>query len=152
MSTLNDVCSLTCSIADIVMACYNVSSQFQGVTYTTWRVLRKDESGIFIEIEFFDIAVNNGQSLIMFALLGLNPQEVIVPTVRLLKSKWFVYNSFGKNDGGNKIHYLIFILHRFNDISITSIYLCLRNDNNLTLQVSHRHSRPSANWGAEFRD
>ncbi|CAH2039699.1 unnamed protein product, partial [Iphiclides podalirius] len=71
----------------VLVIAYNLA-MFIGVTYTAWRVLRKDESGIFIEIEFFDIAVNNGQPLVMFVLFGLNPQEIIVPVVRFLKNKW----------------------------------------------------------------
>ncbi|XP_068618309.1 lysosomal cholesterol signaling protein isoform X2 [Battus philenor] len=71
----------------VLIIAYSLS-MFIGITYTTWRVLRKDESGVFIEIEFFDIAVNNGQSLIMFALFGLNPQEIFVPFLRFLKNKW----------------------------------------------------------------
>ncbi|CAK1586256.1 unnamed protein product [Parnassius mnemosyne] len=71
----------------VLIIAYNLS-MFIGVTYITWRVLRKDESGVFIEIEFFDIAVNNGQALIMFVLFGLNPQEILLPAIRFLKNRW----------------------------------------------------------------
>ncbi|XP_013172456.1 PREDICTED: integral membrane protein GPR155 isoform X2 [Papilio xuthus] len=71
----------------VLIIAYNLT-MFIGVTYTGWRVLRKDESGVYIEIAFFDIAANSGQALIMFALFGLNPQEILLPTLRFIKNKW----------------------------------------------------------------
>ena len=61
---------------------------FQGITYTTWRMMLKDESGVFIEIEFLDIVANYGQALVMFILFGLDPEEILIPAVRFLKNKW----------------------------------------------------------------
>ncbi|KAJ0178353.1 hypothetical protein K1T71_006176 [Dendrolimus kikuchii] len=63
-------------------------TMFIGLTYTTWRMMLKDESGVFVEIEFLDIAANYGQALVMFILFGLDPDEVIIPSIRYLKSKW----------------------------------------------------------------
>ncbi|KAI5645450.1 membrane transport protein domain-containing protein [Phthorimaea operculella] len=62
-------------------------SMFIGITYTTWKVLKKDESGTFVEIEFFDIAANYGQALLMFILFGLDPEEIFRPLVRSIKRK-----------------------------------------------------------------
>ncbi|KAJ2944304.1 hypothetical protein O0L34_g18290 [Tuta absoluta] len=62
-------------------------SMFIGITYTTWKVLKKDESGTFVEIEFFDIAANYGQALLMFILFGLDPEEIFRPLVRIIKRK-----------------------------------------------------------------
>ncbi|XP_063363729.1 lysosomal cholesterol signaling protein [Cydia amplana] len=63
-------------------------AMFIGITYTTWRMMQKDESGVFIEIEFLDIAITYGQALIMFVLFGLDPEEMIIPAVRYFKKKW----------------------------------------------------------------
>lgn len=62
----------------------------QGITYTAWRMMSKDESGLFIEIEFLDIAANYGQALVMLILFGLDPEEILVPAVRYIKQKWWV--------------------------------------------------------------
>ncbi|XP_038206284.1 integral membrane protein GPR155 isoform X2 [Zerene cesonia] len=61
---------------------------FIGVTFTSWRVMRKDESGVFIEIQFLDTAAVYGQALIMFVLFGLDPEEIFIPAVRFFKKKW----------------------------------------------------------------
>ncbi|KAG6442239.1 integral membrane protein GPR155 [Manduca sexta] len=66
---------------------YNLS-MFIGITYTTWRMMLKDESGVFVEIEFLDIVANYGQALVIFVLFGLDPGEILVPTIRYLKTKW----------------------------------------------------------------
>ncbi|XP_053606460.1 lysosomal cholesterol signaling protein isoform X2 [Plodia interpunctella] len=63
-------------------------SMFIGITYTTWRMMLKDESGVFIEIEFLDIVANYGQGLVLFVLFGLDPEEILVPTVRYIKKIW----------------------------------------------------------------
>ncbi|XP_045495860.1 integral membrane protein GPR155 isoform X2 [Colias croceus] len=61
---------------------------FIGVTFTSWRVMRKDESGVFIEIQFLDTAAVYGQALIMFVLFGLDTEEIFIPAVRFFKKKW----------------------------------------------------------------
>lgn len=63
-------------------------TMFIGITYTSWRMMLKDESGVFVEIEFLDIAANYGQALVMFILFGIDPEEVVVPAIRYLKTKW----------------------------------------------------------------
>lgn len=64
-------------------------SMFIGITYTTWSMVIKDESGVFVEIQFLDIVANYGQSLVMFILFGLDPEEIIIPSVKFLKNKWY---------------------------------------------------------------
>ncbi|KAL0872024.1 hypothetical protein ABMA27_004461 [Loxostege sticticalis] len=63
-------------------------SMFIGITYTTWRMMMRDESGVFIEVEFLDIAANYGQALVMFVLFGLDPDELLIPAIRYFKQKW----------------------------------------------------------------
>ncbi|CAH2091241.1 unnamed protein product [Euphydryas editha] len=62
---------------------------FLGLTLTAWKVMNKDEAGIFIEIEFLDTAFSNGQALVMFVLFGLDPEEIFIPLIRYLKRKWY---------------------------------------------------------------
>ncbi|XP_046968648.1 integral membrane protein GPR155 isoform X1 [Vanessa cardui] len=61
---------------------------FLGLTLTAWKMMRKDQSGVFIEIEFLDTAASNGQALIMFILFGLDPEEIFIPVIRYIKGKW----------------------------------------------------------------
>nr|XP_032520391.1 integral membrane protein GPR155 isoform X1 [Danaus plexippus plexippus] len=61
---------------------------FLGLTYTTWKIMRKNQAGVFIEIEFLDTTASNGQALIMFILFGLDPEEIIIPAIRFFKKKW----------------------------------------------------------------
>ncbi|XP_041986213.1 integral membrane protein GPR155 [Aricia agestis] len=62
---------------------------FIGLTFTAWRMMRKDESGVFIEIQFLDTAATYGQALLMFVLFGLDPQELVLPVVRYFKTQWY---------------------------------------------------------------
>ncbi|XP_047503609.1 integral membrane protein GPR155 isoform X1 [Pieris napi] len=71
----------------VLLIAYNLT-MFIGVTFTTWRVLRKDQAGVFIEIQFLDTAAVYGQALVMFALFGLDPEEIFIPAVRYFKKKW----------------------------------------------------------------
>ncbi|CAK1556192.1 unnamed protein product [Leptosia nina] len=71
----------------VLIIAYSLT-MFIGVTYTTWRVLRKDQAGVFIEIQFLDTAAVYGQALLMFALFGLDPEEIFIPAVRYFKKKW----------------------------------------------------------------
>lgn len=48
----------------------------------------KDESGVFIEIQVLDIAATYGQALVVLILFGLDPEEILVPAIRLIKKKW----------------------------------------------------------------
>ncbi|XP_028179036.1 integral membrane protein GPR155 isoform X1 [Ostrinia furnacalis] len=71
----------------VLIIAYSLS-MFIGITYTTWRMMMRDESGVFIEIEFLDIAANYGQALVMFVLFGLDPEELLIPAIRFFKNKW----------------------------------------------------------------
>ncbi|KAH9637151.1 hypothetical protein HF086_016173 [Spodoptera exigua] len=81
-----------------------------GITYTTWRMMLKDESGVFVEIEFLDIVANYGQALVMFILFGLDPEEILIPTIRFLKTKWY---------GGDTV-----VLPSIEDLSFETKHVC----------------------------
>ncbi|XP_073947266.1 integral membrane protein GPR155 homolog anchor isoform X2 [Choristoneura fumiferana] len=63
-------------------------TMFISITYTTWQMMRSDESGVFVEIEFLDIAATYGQALVIFVLFGLDPEEMLIPAVRYFKKQW----------------------------------------------------------------
>ncbi|XP_013140248.1 PREDICTED: integral membrane protein GPR155 [Papilio polytes] len=71
----------------VLVIAYNLT-MFIGVTYTGWRVLRKEESGVYIEIAFLDVAARAGQPLLLCALFGLRPQEILLPTLTYIRNKW----------------------------------------------------------------
>ncbi|XP_026731598.1 integral membrane protein GPR155 [Trichoplusia ni] len=85
-------------------------SMFIGITYTTWRMMLRDESGLFVEIQFLDIVANYGQALVMFILFGLDPEEVLIPAVRFLKTKWY---------GGDTV-----VLPSVEDLSFETKHVC----------------------------
>ncbi|XP_075978683.1 integral membrane protein GPR155 homolog anchor [Anticarsia gemmatalis] len=85
-------------------------SMFIGITYTTWSMMARDESGVFVEIQFLDIVANYGQALVMFILFGLDPEEILIPSVRFLKNKWY---------GGDTV-----ILPAIEDLSFETKHVC----------------------------
>lgn len=76
-------------LAHTVLIIVYTLCMFIGMTYTTWSMMMEDESGVFVEIEFLDIVANYGQGLIMFAIFGLNPEEIIIPAIRFIKKKLY---------------------------------------------------------------
>ncbi|PZC84267.1 hypothetical protein B5X24_HaOG205462 [Helicoverpa armigera] len=85
-------------------------SMFIGITYTTWRMMLKDESGVFVEIEFLDIVASYGQALVMFILFGLDPEEIFIPAIRFVKNKWY---------GGDTV-----VLPAVEDLSFETKHVC----------------------------
>ncbi|XP_072947247.1 lysosomal cholesterol signaling protein isoform X2 [Epargyreus clarus] len=75
------------------LAIAHILMMFISIPYTTWKVMRKDEAGVFIEIQFLDTAATSGQALVMFVLFGLNADELVMPAFTYLKNKWYGTNS-----------------------------------------------------------
>ncbi|CAH0729667.1 unnamed protein product, partial [Brenthis ino] len=71
----------------VLIIAYSLA-MFLDLTYMAWKILRKDQAGVFIEIQFLDTAASCGQTLIMFILFGLDPDEIIIPAIRYFKNKW----------------------------------------------------------------
>ncbi|XP_039755608.1 integral membrane protein GPR155 isoform X2 [Pararge aegeria] len=67
-----------------------VLMMFLDLTYTGWKIMRKDESGVFIEIEYLNTIAIYGQALVVLILFGIDPDEVLMPIVRCLRMNWFV--------------------------------------------------------------
>jgi hypothetical protein len=54
----------------------------QGIALSIWTLVMEEMSGIYVELAFLDASLNFGQSLIVFAVFGLDPKCVIQPLVR----------------------------------------------------------------------
>ncbi|VVC90882.1 unnamed protein product [Leptidea sinapis] len=93
----------------VLIIAYSLT-MFIGVALTMWRVLRKDESGVFIELQFLDTAVLYGQPLVMLVLFGLNPDEILIPAVRYFQRKWH---------GGDSV-----VLPHVEDLSFETKHVC----------------------------
>lgn len=48
----------------------------------------EEVSGIYIELRFLDLTLNYGQSLILLAIFGIDPQEVILPAINFWRRIW----------------------------------------------------------------
>ncbi|PNF32094.1 Integral membrane protein GPR155 [Cryptotermes secundus] len=62
----------------ILLAC----SMFVGIALSVWTLVMEEMSGIYVELAFLDASFNFGQSLIVFAIFGLDPKCVIQPLVK----------------------------------------------------------------------
>lgn len=49
-------------------------------------------SGIYIELSFLDATLNFGQSIIIFAIFGLDTQEIWLPLVKYWRKLWYGAN------------------------------------------------------------
>jgi hypothetical protein len=54
----------------------------QGIALSIWTLVMEEMSGIYVELAFLDASLNFGQSLIVFAVFGLDPKCVIRPLVK----------------------------------------------------------------------
>lgn len=50
-------------------------------------------SGIYIELSFLDATLNFGQSLIVFAIFGLNIKEISLPVLKFWRKMWYGANT-----------------------------------------------------------
>jgi len=54
----------------------------QGMALSVWTLVLEDVSGIYVELAFLDASLNFGQSLIVFAVFGLDPKCLMQPLVK----------------------------------------------------------------------
>jgi hypothetical protein len=54
----------------------------QGMALSVWTLVMEDMSGIYVELAFLDASLNFGQSLIVFAVFGLDPKCLMQPLVK----------------------------------------------------------------------
>lgn len=50
-------------------------------------------TGIYIELAFLDATLNFGQSLIVFAIFGLDTKELLIPLLKVWSKLWYGANS-----------------------------------------------------------
>ncbi|VEN45839.1 unnamed protein product [Callosobruchus maculatus] len=50
-------------------------------------------SGIYVELSFLDATLNFGQSIIVFAIFGLNSKEIVLPILKYWRKLWYGANT-----------------------------------------------------------
>lgn len=50
-------------------------------------------SGIYIELSFLDATLNFGQSIIVFAVFGLDSKEIVLPILNRWRKLWYGANT-----------------------------------------------------------
>ncbi|GLH10934.1 Integral membrane protein GPR155 [Gryllus bimaculatus] len=69
----------------LLLAC----SMFVGIAFSIWTLVMDEMSGIYVELAFLDASLNFGQSLLVFAVFGLDTKAVILPLVRRWRKFWY---------------------------------------------------------------
>ncbi|XP_056633190.1 integral membrane protein GPR155 [Diorhabda sublineata] len=68
-------------------------SMFVGLALSIWTLVMEHMSGIYIELSFLDATLNFGQSIIVFAIFGLNTKEIILPLLKYWRKIWYGANT-----------------------------------------------------------
>lgn len=64
-------------------------SMFLGMAVCTWRLVRLDNlTGIYVELAFLDVALNQGQGLLLLAVFGLHSKAMISPLINIIRGMW----------------------------------------------------------------
>ncbi|XP_026292072.2 integral membrane protein GPR155 isoform X1 [Frankliniella occidentalis] len=71
-------------VALMMMCC----SMFLGMAVCTWRLVMDNLTGIYVELAFLDVALNQGQGLLLLAVFGLHSKAMILPLVNLCREMW----------------------------------------------------------------
>lgn len=58
-----------------------------------WTLVMEQMSGIYIELSFLDSILNFGQSLMVFAIFGLNIKEISLPILKFWRKIWYGANT-----------------------------------------------------------
>ncbi|XP_074030113.1 integral membrane protein GPR155 homolog anchor isoform X2 [Leptinotarsa decemlineata] len=68
-------------------------SMFVGLALSIWTLVMEQMSGIYIELSFLDATLNFGQSIIVFAIFGLNAKEIGLPLLKCWRKIWYGANT-----------------------------------------------------------
>ncbi|XP_028148362.2 integral membrane protein GPR155 [Diabrotica virgifera virgifera] len=68
-------------------------SMFVGLALSIWTLVMEQMSGIYIELSFLDATLNFGQSIIVFAIFGLNTKEIMLPLLKYWRKIWYGANT-----------------------------------------------------------
>lgn len=54
----------------------------------TWRLVMDNLTGIYVELAFLDVALNQGQGLLVLAVFGLHSKAMILPLLNSWREMW----------------------------------------------------------------
>jgi hypothetical protein len=54
----------------------------QGISVCLWTLVTEENSGIYIELMFLDVALNFGQGFFVLAIFGLDEKVIIAPLLK----------------------------------------------------------------------
>ncbi|KAJ8956227.1 hypothetical protein NQ318_014958 [Aromia moschata] len=80
----NDPQILRHTVLLILLLC----SMFVGLALSIWTLVIERMSGIYVELSFLDATLNFGQSIIVFAIFGLNAKEIALPLLKYWRKLW----------------------------------------------------------------
>lgn len=66
---------------------------FKGLSLSVWTLVMEKMSGIYIELSFLDATLNFGQSIIVFAVFGLDSKEIVLPVLKYWRKIWHGANT-----------------------------------------------------------
>lgn len=58
-----------------------------------WTLVIEQMSGIYVELSFLDATLNFGQSIIVFAIFGLDTKEIVLPVLKYWRKLWYGANT-----------------------------------------------------------
>uniref|UniRef100_T1IYY0 DEP domain-containing protein n=1 Tax=Strigamia maritima TaxID=126957 RepID=T1IYY0_STRMM len=73
-------------------------SSLVGFALCCWHFVLEEPSGIYIELEFLDGALNFGQGLLVFALFGLDSRLLVSPIIRRWRRFWYRITTLQSDD------------------------------------------------------
>ncbi|KAJ8984142.1 hypothetical protein NQ317_017792 [Molorchus minor] len=68
-------------------------SMFVGLALSIWTLVIDKMSGIYVELSFLDATLNFGQSIIVFAIFGLDTKEIALPVLKYWRKLWYGANT-----------------------------------------------------------
>jgi len=64
-------------------------SMVVGFALCMWKLIMEEASGIYVELEFLDGALNFGQGFFVFAVFGLDAKLIILPFIKRWRKFWY---------------------------------------------------------------
>ncbi|XP_018569986.1 integral membrane protein GPR155 [Anoplophora glabripennis] len=68
-------------------------SMFVGMALSIWTLVIEQMSGIYVELSFLDATLNFGQSIIVFAIFGLDTKEIVLLVLKYWRKLWYGANT-----------------------------------------------------------
>ncbi|GAB6023980.1 hypothetical protein CHUAL_008706 [Chamberlinius hualienensis] len=64
-------------------------SMLVGFALCMWKLIMEEASGIYVELEFLDGALNFGQGLFVFIIFGLDAKLIVLPFIKWWRKFWY---------------------------------------------------------------